>query len=77
MLAQGSEIIYIGRAQGGTTTIRSRLKDHFSGREGVCTKKPTHYCSEVIPNPVAREKELLEWFKKKYGKLPRCNQRVG
>lgn len=76
-LAQGSEIIYYGRALGGPTTIRSRLNDHFSGREGACTKQATQFAAEVTSLGEAREKELLNEYQRGAGKLPRCNERVG
>ena len=77
-LFDGNEIIYYGRAQGGDVTIRSRLKDHKSGREGSCTSNASHYMREVTSSPVKREQELLEEYKQTHnGKLPRCNDRVG
>jgi excinuclease UvrABC nuclease subunit len=77
-LYDGNEIIYYGRAQGDSVTIRSRLADHKSGREGSCTKNASHYRREVTSRPVSREKELLEEYKKQHNdKLPRCNERVG
>lgn len=30
-----------------------------------------------IGTPIARERELLEEHKRLYGKLPRCNERIG
>lgn len=77
VLYDGEEIIYIGRAKGTSETIRSRLQDHHSGREGRCTQQATHYWREVTDRPVSREKELQEWYKAKHGRLPRCNDRIG
>jgi|GEM_PF-896160 len=76
-LFDGDEIIYIGRAQGGNTTIRSRLSAHKNGNEGSCTQFALAYWRETTSRPVSREKELLEWFKGKHGRLPRCNSRIG
>ncbi len=76
-LFDGHEVINYGRAQGGSVTIRSRLQDHISGREGPCTQEATSYRRELISDPVAREKELLEEHRRLYGRLPRCNDRVG
>ncbi len=67
-------LIYYGRARGTSETIRSRLQSHHAGREGACTKAATHYKREATSRPVAREKELLDAFKKRWGKLPRCNE---
>ena len=75
-LYDGNEPIYYGRAQGGTVTIRSRLEDHNSGREGSCTQSATGFTWESIPFPVSREKELLEEYERLHGRLPRCNERV-
>ncbi len=73
----GDELIYIGRAQGGTVTIRSRLEDHLSGRDGTCTQRATGYRREQTAQAAARERTLLEEFKLGYWRLPRCNERVG
>ena len=73
-LYDGDECIYTGRAKGDTTTIRSRVQDHLSGREGKCTQEATHYRREVTSSPVSREKELLEEFQIYRSRLPRCNK---
>ena len=65
--------IYIGRAAGEGVTIRSRLQSHFRGDEGSCTKAATDYKREVTSKPVSRERELIDEYENKYGKLPRCN----
>ena len=72
-LFQSGTTIYIGRAQGGSTTIRSRLQDHYAGRGGQCTKSATDYKREVTSNAASREKELLAEYKRQHGKLPKCN----
>lgn len=76
-LYSNSEVVYYGRAQGGSVTIRSRLQDHKSGREGRCTQSAAAFNWEVTSTPIARERELLEEHKRLYGKLPRCNERIG
>lgn len=76
-LYDGDVTIYFGRAQGGAVTIRSRLQDHYAGREGKCTQGASHYRREETTNAAAREVELLEEYKRTYGRLPRCNERVG
>ncbi len=72
-LYQNGTPIYIGRAQGGKVTIRSRLKDHMEGREGRCTQAATHYKREVTPNGAHREKELIAEYYNENRRLPRCN----
>ena len=73
-LYNGSTLIYIGRSKGGTTSIRSRLKDHKAGRDGRCTQSADHYRREPCTNPMTRERELLEEYKNSNSKLPRCNE---
>ena len=70
------ELIYIGRAdgQGG---IRSRLQAHRRGDEGRCTQRANSYRCERHRDPSAREAYLLEEFYERYGRLPRCNERIG
>ena len=65
---------YIGRASGDGVTIRSRLKSHYCGDEGLCTVVATHYRREVTSSPIARESELLDEHEEIYGMLPRCLQ---
>ena len=72
-LWQDGEAIYIGRALGGATTVRSRLVDHFSGREGDCTRRTTHYSWEIARDPAAREVELLREHQARFARAPRCN----
>lgn len=72
-LYRDGALTYIGRAQGGSTTIRSRLQDHKAGRDGPCTQQSTHYKREVTQNAAAREKQLLEEYYRQHGKLPLCN----
>ena len=72
-----NEVIYIGRARGEGVTIRSRLKDHKSGKEGTCTKGASHYKRQATVFPLTRETALLVEYKKVHGKLPRCNERAG
>lgn len=70
------ESIYIGKAE-GQGGIRERLRAHKRGDEGTCTKGTSDYRREVCSDPSAREVQLLEEYKRDYGKLPRCNERVG
>ena len=73
LLWQDGAVIYIGRALGGGATIRSRLVDHFSGREGACTRQTTHYSWELVRDPAAREAELLKEHHARFQRAPRCN----
>jgi hypothetical protein len=62
------ELIYLGR----TASIRKSLLDHLQ-RSSPCTSDATHYTWELALRPEAREAELLEQFRSRYGRLPRCN----
>ena len=73
LLWQDGTVIYIGRALGGGTTLRSRLVDHFSGREGPCTRQTTHYSWELVRDPAAREAQLLQEHQARHQRPPRCN----
>jgi excinuclease UvrABC nuclease subunit len=73
MLWQDGAVIYIGRALGGGTTLRSRLVDHFSGREGACTRQATHYSWELVRDPAVREAQLLQEHQARHQRPPRCN----
>lgn len=77
VLYEGQELIYIGRAAGVGVTLKSRLTSHNGGYEGPCTQRATSFCYEACHNSPAREVELLEWYKGKFGRLPRCNERIG
>jgi hypothetical protein len=76
-LYDGDELIYIGRAKGGSETLRSRLQSHLRGDEGACTQRATHYQQQHCVDPVGREVALQEEFEATYGDLPRCNERIG
>ena len=75
-LYDSTTLIYIGRASGDSVTIRTRLQSHHRGDEGPCTKGASHYKREVTSTPIAREKELLDEYRRAYGKLPRCNDKA-
>jgi hypothetical protein len=66
------EIVYYGRADGGSSTIRSRLEEHF--RAGM---RATHYAWELCRDPAAREAELLGEHERAFGRLPRFNAAAG
>jgi SpoIIAA-like len=67
-LWQGEEVIYYGRAH-GEATIRSRLLEHLEQPVGA-----THYSWEISREPAPLEKELLQQFKRAFGRLPRLNE---
>ncbi len=69
-LWQDGDLIYVGRA----ASIRERLAEHLQGRVCPCAGQATHYSWELSLRPATREVELLEHFKKRHGRLPRCNE---
>jgi hypothetical protein len=72
-LWEGSELIYYGKAEGGTATIQSCLMYHFLGHSGVCTRHASHYSWEVNRKPADLEAELLKEHEAAFNRLPRCN----
>lgn len=74
-LYERGELIDIGKGD-GKDGIRSRLQSHKRG-DNPCTKNATSYRCERNKNPAKREKYLLNEYFEKYGKLPRCNERIG
>lgn len=69
-LWQDGDLIYVGRA----VSIRERLVEHLRQRVCPCTEHATHYSWELSLRPESREVELLEMYKRRHGRLPRCNQ---
>lgn len=76
-LFDGLVLIYIGCAWGETGTIRGRLQKHHSGAEGRCTQAATHFDYFITALPLTTEENLLREYKENFGRLPRCNDRVG
>ena len=77
VLIHGGDIIYIGRAAGSGVSIRSRLQNHLAGIEGHCTQAADQYAWEIRPDPVQAEIDYLTEYRTRYGRLPRCNDRIG
>lgn len=74
-LYEGEELIYIGSST--EQTVKDRLKDHESGKEGLCTQQATLFCAErVLPpnDPMEKEEDLLERYKLRHKHLPKCNK---
>lgn len=68
------EIVYIGRALGAGVSIRSRLLNHKSGSNSKDRINANYYAFEITSFPARRESELLQWFQRHYGRLPKYNQ---
>ena len=72
-LWRGPQLIYVGRALGGASTISSCLDEHMSGNRCDCSRQATHYSWEIVLQPMVRELELLQEQKAAAGELPPCN----
>lgn len=66
-------ITYIGKV---IADLKQRIKDHLT-RTDRCISRATHFAYQRNWNPDAREMELLQDFRRRNGRLPRCNDRVG
>lgn len=77
LLYVGNELTYIGCSWGDTGSIRSRLQSHYGGREGSCTQSSTAFEFEVTTMPLTTETNLLTAYRARFGRLPRCNERIG
>jgi excinuclease UvrABC nuclease subunit len=69
----GQALVYIGRAQGGSVTIRTRLKDLKLGPEEPWTRRITGYRYEVVSTPAIRERQLLKEYEAINHTLPKFN----
>jgi hypothetical protein len=67
------ELVYYGRAQGGSVTIRSQLLDHLDGRLPLPAPSVSHYSWELCADPGAREAELIAEYRRVFGRPPRYN----
>ncbi len=73
---ENNQLIYLGAADQGESTIEDRPRDHTVGNTGAFTKWCTHYRYEVTNEQVSRERELLQELSNRYGRLPRCNNEI-
>ena len=75
VLSKYGEVIYIGKGE-GAGGIKSRLQAAKRGdTRGV--KTSTSFQAERSKDAAKREKQLLQQFERKHGKLPRHNDRIG
>ena len=73
-LWRNDQLLYIGRAMGGSISIQSRLLEHLSGACCACSREATHYSWEIVMQPVVRELELLQEVLRAAGEVPPCNR---
>jgi len=73
-LYQAGQTIYYGKS---SNSIRDRVENHMHGREGPCTHSADMFNWEEMHFPERREEQLLQEYRRFYGRLPRCNDRLG
>ncbi|HEX6267812.1 MAG TPA: hypothetical protein VFZ81_13070 [Burkholderiales bacterium] len=71
-LWEDDELVYLGLAA-SEATIRGLLLEHLEGKRFPGAAGATHYSWELSLQPAARETELLREFRRRFGRLPRCN----
>ena len=64
-------LIFVGECSNLKEGFTEYLETHFSKES--CKAATKYYKREFTPNTKERKKEILEEYKKKYGKLPKCN----
>lgn len=64
-------LIFVGESSNLKETFTEYLETHFSKEPDKAATK--YYKREFTSNPKERKKEILGGYKKKYGKLPKCN----
>ncbi|UCF59638.1 MAG: hypothetical protein JSV15_01025 [Candidatus Bathyarchaeota archaeon] len=64
-------LIFVGECSNLKEKFAEYLETHFS--KEPCKVATKYYKREFTPNTKERKKEILEGYKKKYGKLPKCN----
>jgi hypothetical protein len=73
-LWKNGEVVYIGSAPAGGSSIRSRLIDHLTEHTQDGGYLATEYSWELSRNPRARELELIEEYQRENHRLPRLNR---
>lgn len=67
-------LIYIG----SSSNLRERFSQYWATRfgEDVCKRATRTYKREFTAEYEAREKKLLEQYRREHGRLPACNEKV-
>ena len=67
-------LIYIG----SSSNLRERFRHYWTTNfeEDPCKRATKKYKREFTSNYEAREKALLEQYKREHGKLPKCNEKI-
>jgi len=72
-LYESGQLTYIGMSTQG---VRDRLRDHLRGYEGSCTQNAEFFGLKACLFPTTSEAELLGDYRRKYGYLPQCTNRI-
>lgn len=65
------QLIFVGESSNLKQRFTEYLETRFS--KDPCKLVTKYYKREFVPNPKQRMKEILQEYRKKYGKFPRCN----
>ena len=68
---KNEDIIYIGESENLQNQFAKYVDTNFEN--DTCKQKTHTYQREFVENPKERKRHLLEDYKKKHGKMPRCN----
>jgi hypothetical protein len=72
-LFKSGALIFVGHAR---RSLRARLLAHVRGEQGSCTGRADQYQWETSGTPTARARTLLAEYAARFGRLPRCNDRM-
>jgi hypothetical protein len=70
-LISGQDTIFLGWTE--MPGLKTKIREHYSGKHGSCTQIATRFKFEVHDDPEKRCEELLASYKKEFGSVPRCN----
>ena len=65
------DAIYIGESENLQNKFAKYVNTNFEN--DPCKQKTHTYQRTFVENPKERKRQLLEDYKKKHGKMPRCN----
>ena len=70
-LGVNSRVIYIGSA----SNLNERLRAHYNTNDS-CIRKASQFAIDTYSNYTERERQLLQAYRQKHGRLPECNDRI-
>ena len=70
-LGVNDRVIYIGNA----SNLNQRLRDHYNTND-PCIRKATQFAIDMCSNYRERERQLLQAYRLKHGRLPECNDQI-